>query len=220
METLKAREELLAVLHAGEFTAEEEKQIKAAFKQGVAEYDATRPVIRVPFKRGERIVTFREEMLLDGKPITAREREDVLHRLGLRHTDDGHGVYQDAVTLADQAEDSLASSKDGMIGQWASDEAMLGNWQAAQAEATAGHGVRQANGLYEVVLPAGPDVGRVYVANGRLAGLGKTVTVRSYAPLAGRAVTEVAPNCVVAAFELKGSVYEIHSIYPAYKPKP
>jgi hypothetical protein len=220
METLKAREELLAVLHVGEFTAEEEKQIKAAFKQGVAEYDATRPVIRVPFKKRERIITFRDEMLLDGKPITARERGDVLHKLGLRHTDDGHGVYQDAVTLADQAVDSAAAGNDGMIGQWASDEAMLGNWQLAQAEAAAGRGVRQTNGLYEVVIPARPDVGRVYVANGRLAGLGKTVTVRSYAPVAGRTVTEVAPNCVVAAFELKDGVYEIHSIYPAYKPMP
>jgi hypothetical protein len=220
METLKARKELLAVLHAGEFTAQEQKQIRAAFEQGVREYDATRPLIKVPFKKRERIVTFGDEMLLDGKAITGRERDDVLHKLGLRHTDDGHGVYQDAVTLADQAVDSAAASGDGMIGQWYSDEAMLGNWQSAQAEAAAGRGVRQANGLYEVVIPAGPDVGRVYVANGRMAGLGKTVTVRSYAPVAGRAVTEVAPNCVVAAFELKGGVYEIHSIYPAYKPKP
>jgi hypothetical protein len=58
----------------------------------------------------------------------------------------------------------------------------------------------------------------VYVANSRLAGLGKTVTVRSYAPFAGKAVTEIAPNRVIAAFEVRDGVYEISSIYPGYRP--
>ena len=168
LETLKARKELAAVLRAGEFTAEEEKQIKAAFAQGVREYDATRPVIRVPFSKRERIVTFRDETLLDGKPITMRDREAVMHRLGLRHTDWGHGVHQDPVVLAQQAVDSAIAGDEGMISQWASDEAMLGNLQRAQAEVVAGRGVRQANGKFEVVLPATPDAGRVYVANSRL----------------------------------------------------
>ena len=214
LETLKARKELLAVLRAGEFTAEEQKQIKAAFAQGVREYDATRPVIRVPFSKRERIVTFRDEMLLDGKPITKGDREDVMHKLGLRHTDWGHGVHQDPVVLAQQAVDSAVAGDEGMISQWASDEAMLGNLQRAQAEVLAGRGVRQANGRFEVVLPTTPDAGRVYVANSRLGGLGKTVTVRSYAPFAGKAVTEIAPNRVIAAFELNDGVYEISSIYP------
>ena len=92
IETIRARKELLTVLGVTELTAEQENQWRAAFNKGVSEYDATRPVIKVPFSKGTRTVTFRDKMLLDGNPIRDGERDDVLRKLGLTHTDDGHGV--------------------------------------------------------------------------------------------------------------------------------
>ncbi len=213
LETLKARRELVKVL--GGLTAEEQQQLKAAFTQGVREYDATRPVIRVKFSKRERIVSWGDEMLIDGKRITRRERRDVLHELGLSHTDWRHGPYKDPVVLADQALDSAASQGDGMMGQWASDEAMLGSVEPARAELNAGRAVLTDNGKYVAKFAARADVGRVYVASSRLS---KLAGVRNWAPVAGKAVAEIFPNKVLAAFELRDGVYEISSIYPIFEP--
>ena len=215
LETMKARRELLAALHLGELTTEQQRQWKAAFAQGVSEYDATRPAIKVPFSKGERAVTFRDEMLLDGKPIGDRQRADVLKKLGLTHTDDGHGVAREGRNLALEAVDSAAKGKDGMISQWASDEAMLGSWQKAQAEANAGHVVSTDNGKWKVELPAMADVGTVYVASSRLP---KTAGLRNWSPFAGLAVREIAPNRIWAIFKLRNGIFEIDSIYPTFVP--
>ena len=215
LRTIKARRELLTALGVEELTVEQERQWRAAFAKGVSEYDATRPVIKVPFTKGERTVTFRDGMLLDGKPIRDRERDDVLKKLGLTHTDDGHGIGRESRTLGIEARDSAAKGKEGMISQWASDEAMLGSWQKAQAEANAGRAVATENGKWMVELPATADVGSVYVASSRLP---KTAGVRKWAPFADVPVAEIAPNRVWAFFKLKKGVYEIDSIYPVFVP--
>ena len=138
---IEMRRELASVLRIGELTVEQRKQIKAAFAQGVREFDATRPVVKVKFAKGERIVTFGEEMLVDGKPVSMRQRGDVIEKAGFGHADERHGAYKDAAVLADQALDSLAEGDNGMIGQWASDEAMIGSLEPARAEAIAGRAV-------------------------------------------------------------------------------
>ncbi len=71
------------------------------------------------------------------------------------------------------------------------------------------------DGKYVVRLPAPPGVGRVYVANSRLP---KTAGVRNWDPVAGKAVSEIFPNHVLAAFELRDGVYEISSMYPIFEP--
>jgi hypothetical protein len=215
IETIRARRELLTVLGVTELTAEQENQWRAAFNKGVSEYDATRPVIKVPFSKGTRTVTFRDKMLLDGKAIRDGERDDVLKKLGLTHTDDGHGVGREARSLGIEARNSAAKDKDGMISQWASDEAMLDSWQKAQAEANAGHAIATKNGKWMVELPATADVGSVYVANSRVP---TTAGVRKWAPFAEVPVAEIAPNRVWAFFKLKKGVYEIDSIYPVFVP--
>jgi hypothetical protein len=213
LEALKGRRELAKLL--GDFTAAEQKQLNAAFAEGIREYDATRPVIKVKFSKGERTVTWREEMLLDGKPITKRERRDVLERLGFKHADDRHGMYKDPVVLADQALDRAASGEDGMMGQWASDEAMLGTVDPARAELNAGRWVLANNGNRVVKISARADVGRIFVANSLRP---KIAGVRNWAPVAGKAVTEIFPNKVLAAFEPRNGGWEIASIYPIFEP--
>ena len=102
-----------------------------------------------------------------------------------------------------------------MMGQWASDEAMMGSLGPARAEAIAGRAARAPNGQWVVELPATPDVGRVFVANSRLP---KTATILNRAPVAGKAVTMIAPTHVLAAFTREDGVYELSSIYPVFRP--
>ncbi len=212
---MEMRRELASVLRISEFTVEQRKQIKAAFAEGVREFDATRGSIKVKFAKGEKIVTWGEEMLVDGKPVSKREREAVLHNAGFGHADERHGPYKDATVLADQALDSLAGGDNGMMGQWASDEAMMGSLGPARAEAIAGRAVRAPNGQWVVELPATPEVGRVFVANSRRP---QNATILNRAPVAGKAVTTIAPTHVKAAFALEDGVYELSSIYPIFKP--
>jgi len=172
-------------------------------------------VIKVPFSKRVRTVTFGDEMLLDGKPIGERERADVLRKLGLTHTDDGHGVGREAYDLAVEALDNAAAGGKGMISQWASDEAMLGSWQKARAEANAGRVVPTDNGKWKVELPATSDVGSVYVVGSRLP---KTAGLRKWSPFADLAVREISPNRVWAIFRRNKGIYEIDSIYPVFVP--
>ena len=211
---MEMRRELASALRIGEFTVEQRKQIKAAFAAGVREFDATRPVIRVKFAKGEKVVTWGDEMLVDGKPVSKRQRGDVMEQAGLGHADERHGAYKDAAVLADQALDSAAANGDGMMSQWSSDEAMMGSLEPARAEAIAGRARRAPNNQWVVELPAAPDVGRVFVANSRLP---KSATVLSRAPVAGKAVSTIAPSHVLAAFTLENGVYELSSIYPIFK---
>ena len=213
MKTLKAQREVFAMLP--ELTAAQRKEWKRAFHQGLREYDATRPMIRVPFKKGERLVSFGDEMLLDGKPISEQDHKKVMELLDLGHTYKGHGAGRDARTLAAEAFADAEKGGDGMISQWASDETMFVQLERTRAEAMAGKAVRQKNGEYVVELAATPDVGRVYVANSKLPG---SAAVRNRAPFARLEVSEIAPTHVLAAFKLKGGEYEITSIYPTYKP--
>jgi hypothetical protein len=214
LKTLRARGEFARLLEG--LTADEQAQLKAAFRQGIREYDATRPVIRVKFNKRERVVTWEDEMLIDGKPISDRDREAVMRKLGLEHTDTRHGPYKDPVVLAQQALDRTAKPRgSGMMGQWASDEAMLGSLEPARAELKAGHWVLADNGQRVVKLPARADVGRVFVANSRLP---KIAGVRKWAPVANKAVAEIFPNKILAAFELRDGAWEISSIYPIFEP--
>jgi hypothetical protein len=216
LETLKARRELAAVLRVSEFTAEQQKLIKAAFNQGVREYYAGLWSFEVPFSKRVRVLRPGPEGIeIDGKPWTDRDREAVIKRLGLAHADDRHGTWRDAVTQADRALDDAASGGDGVISQWASDEAMLDYYQRARAEASAGRLAPAGKGKYAVTFTAPPDVGRVFVARSRLP---KGATILDSAPVAGKAVTTIAPNRVLAAFERGKDGYEISSIYPLYEP--
>ena len=65
-------------------------------------------MITVKFAKGEKIVTWGDEMLVDGKPVSMRQREAVIEKAGFGHADERHGPYKDAAVLADQALDSLA----------------------------------------------------------------------------------------------------------------
>ena len=212
---MTARRELASVLRVSEFTVEQRKQIKAAFAEGVREFDATRPVITVEFKKGAKVVSFGDQMLVDGKPVSKRVRDEVVENAGCGHADERHGPYKDASVLADQALDSAAEGGAGMMSQWASDEAMLGSLAPAQAEAMAGRAVRADNGQWIVDLPATPDIGRVFVVNSRIP---KGATVLNRVPVAGKGVATIAPTHVRAAFALEHGVYELSSIYPYYKP--
>ena len=102
-----------------------------------------------------------------------------------------------------------------MISQWASDEAMLGSWQKARAEANAGRVVPTDNGKWKVELPATSDVGSVYVVGSRLP---KTAGLRKWSPFADLAVREISPNRVWAIFRRNKGIYEIDSIYPVFVP--
>jgi hypothetical protein len=213
-EFMAMRRELASVLRINEYTVQQRKQIKAAFAEGVREFDATRPVIRVKFKKGDKVVTFGDEMLVDGKPVSKRQRDEVIENAGFGHADGRHGPYKPAYVLADQALDSAAAGGAGMMSQWASDEAMLGSLEPARAEAMAGRAVPADNGQWIVDVPATPDIGRVFVVNSRIP---KTATVLNRAPVAGKAVATIAPTHVRAAFTLEDGVYELSSIYPYFK---
>lgn len=212
---MEMRRELASALRLSEFTPEQRKMIKAAFAEGVRDFDKTRPTITVEFAKGKRVVTWGDEMLVDGKPVPKRVRDEVVEKAGFGHADERHGPYKDAAVLADQALDSAISGDNGMIGQWASDEAMMGNLEPARAEARAGRAIRAPNGQWVTEHPVTPDVGRVFVANSRLP---KTATILDRAPVAGKAVSTIAPTHVKAAFTLEDGVYELSSIYPVFNP--
>lgn len=53
------------------------------------------------------------------------------------------------------------------------------------------------------------------MANSRLP---KTATILNRAPVAGKAVTMIAPTHVLAAFTREDGVYELSSIYPVFRP--
>jgi hypothetical protein len=88
---MTARRELASVLRVSEFTAEERKLIKAAFAEGVREFDATRPVITVEFTKGPKVVSFGDQLLVDGKPVSKRVRDEVIEAAGCGHADARHG---------------------------------------------------------------------------------------------------------------------------------
>jgi hypothetical protein len=216
LEVLKAEKAFLKTLDLEALTAEQLAELKSAFRQGVREFDATRPSLTVPFTKGAKQLTFADEMLLDGKPVGARARDDVMKQLDLTHTDRGHGAFRDPRTIANEALQNATKPRGaGMAAQWASDEAMLESLQTAQRRLKTGAGVRQPNGKYLVDFDASAKVGRIYVAT---PGLPPNATVLNAEPFAGMAVTEIAPNRVRALFDLENGTYTISSIFPIYVP--
>jgi len=216
LEVLRAERRMLKTLDLEALAPEQVTEIKAAFRKGVAEYDATRPALSVPFKKGAKQLTFGDEMMLDGKPLSARSRDDVMKQLGLTHADRGHGAFRDPRTLANEAlQNAAVPGAAGMAGQWSSDEAMLDGLLEAQRRAKAGAAVRAPNGKYLVDFDASAKAGRIFVADSHLPA---DATVLSTKPFAGLAVTEIAPNRIRAVFDLTGGQYQINSIFPTYVP--
>lgn len=218
LEALKAQRRILGNvgIDIEKLSADELKQWKQAFNRGVREFDATRTAVKVPFKKGTKTITFADEMLIDGRPVGSRVRDDVMKELDLAHTDRGHGAFRDERTLANEALQNAAKPQGaGMSGQWASDEKMFESLARAKARAAAGYATRAPNGKWIVDLEASPDVGKIFAANSHLP---PGAVVRKAVPVAGLPVTEIAPNRVRALFDRVGGEYKLSSIFPIFEP--
>jgi hypothetical protein len=218
LEALKAERRILGNvgLDIEKLSGDELKQWKQAFNRGVREFDATRTTVKVQFKKGTKTITFADEMLIDGKPVGTRVRDDVMKELDLAHTDRGHGAFRDERTLANEALQNAAKPQGaGMSGQWASDEKMFESLARAKARAASGFATRAPNSKWIVDLEASPDVGKIFAANSHLP---PGAVVRRAVPVAGLPVTEIAPNKVRALFDRVNGEYTLSSIFPIFEP--
>jgi len=135
-------------------TASERKTLEAAFntaKERVAS-DAARLSVNVPFKAGQKVVTFDKagQMLLDGKAVTQQQYKEVYKVLDLTHATAGHGPRKPLVDVMNEAKnfpapDRSLSAADlarmiergeagGLSGKFLTDEALMSAVQRARAE--------------------------------------------------------------------------------------
>jgi hypothetical protein len=220
LEMLKARKEFVKAIGVDALEPWQKRAWKQSFNEGVAKFDAGRRVIKVRSAKGpSNTLSFGDEMLLDGKPMSVGKRNEVIKRLGLTHADRGHGAGRDARGIANEAwmNDTAKSANPGMSGIWASDEAMLKSAQTALAMRKAGLGTfYNATGTWTVDFAELPHAGRAFVVSHRVPATAKPINLD---PFPGIPVAELPVNNV-RAYISAGNPPEIVSIFPSWVPNP
>jgi hypothetical protein len=191
-------------------------QLRTAFDNGVAEWSGTSS-LRFELRGREVTLTYAEDgsLLLDGKAMSLAQRDNVFKRLGLSHTDAGHGPLRPSATIAGEAVQN-ARRGEGMAGQFASDEAMLQSAARAKLRRGAGEGRmaqpdQPTSSGWVVEFEAPPGTGRVYAENGSIPA-GATITNRT--PFPNLPVAELPVTHVRAVFD----GHELTNLFPIHIP--
>ena len=217
---LKARKNLLQGIDVDALTVDQRRLWNRAFAEGISTFDAGRPRIAVPSAKGPpSVLSFGDQMLLDGKPVSLAKRNEIIKRLGLAHADRGHGAARDVRTIANEAWLNFkpTSAGTGMSGIWASDEIMLKSAQTAIAMRKAGLGTfNPRTGTWVIDFAELPSAGRAFMVSQRVPA---NVTPVARTPFTGLPVDELPVNNV-RAFIRDGNPPEIVTIFPSWIPNP
>jgi hypothetical protein len=182
-------------------TAEELDAFRAAFKTAGEQVaaDAAKFSVKVPFKAGEKAVTFDEtgKMLLDGKAVTEAKYKEIYKNLDLTHVIAGHGPKKPLIEVMNEAKNSTT----GLSGRFASDERLLRAVEQAKAE-------WQISKKSEILLDALPNDGRAFAKVGEVPQGAQTMLPFDAPP----GVVEIQVRRIKAFFQPDGSLTTIFPV--------
>lgn len=186
-------------LTAQEFQAFE-KAFKAGGEQLAAEAGKVAQGIKVPFKSGNRLLTFDEsgKMLLDGKPVNLAEHAEVYEKLGITHVVKGHGPDKPIAEVINEAR-VVDATHPGLSSKFNSDPQLFD----AIERATAARKPKETL----VHIDALPNAGRAFARADKV-----PAGVQPLLPFEGvKDVVELPVKRIRAVFEANG---KLKSIFP------
>jgi hypothetical protein len=188
-------------IDVGSLTTEELEAFRAAFKTAGEQVtaDAAKFSVKVPFKAGEKAVTFDEtgKMLLDGKPVTEARYKEIYKNLDLTHVIAGHGPRKSLIDVMNEAKNSTV----GLSGRFASDERLLRAVEQAKAE-------WQITKKSEIFIEALPNDGRAFAKVGNIPQGAQTMLPFDAPP----GVVEIQVKRIGAFFSSDGSLITIFPV--------
>ena len=199
-----AKQKFVRGIDFSSLTTEQLEAFRNAFKtaEGQVAADAAKFSVNVPFKAGQKVVTFDEtgKMLLDGKAVTEQQYKEIYKALDLTHVIGGHGPKKPLIEVMNETR-LLSPSNPGLSGRFATDEGML---QAIEQAKAAWQTTKQD----VIYLEALPNAGRAFARADKVPSGAQLILPFDVPP----GVVELQVRRIRAVFRADGSLVTIFPI--------